>query len=222
MVSSRPATGPVVLVTSSPYDTAPSQSTSQSVVDFMDESEDDGYPQGRSIPGLDAIAQDSQSDPFSARVLPRSPSATPTSNPTTRLRSASTAFGGDSDACIDTESPDRSTASGSPKKARSSSSKSKRDDLSEIVRACTSESLASRIRLEEERTKREEMRLNFQREEAIRQERMRADERRFLIQMLQITSQAANNRQQTDINFESMLANMPGGPGLEEANDPNA
>ena len=59
-----------------------------------------------------------------------------------------------------------------PKKSQPFTSKSKREELSEIVQACTQDMLQARIKVEEECMKREEMCIQFAREESERQECM--------------------------------------------------
>ncbi|KAJ1028939.1 hypothetical protein NDA18_002958 [Ustilago nuda] len=73
-----------------------------------------------------------------------------------------------------------------PKKSRPSTSKSKQEELLEIVQACTQDMLQARIKVEEERTKREEMCIQFAREESERQEHMQTEERGWLMEMVQM------------------------------------
>lgn len=93
-------------------------------------------------------------------------------------------------------------------------------------------SLALLAKFEQERTKREqmwlkfererqEMQLKFEREVTTRWERILADQRHFYTQVLQIACRTNNNREQKDIPPKLRLANMPAHPA-EQANQPAA
>ncbi|SAM77670.1 uncharacterized protein UBRO_20544 [Ustilago bromivora] len=195
-------TGPVVLLTGHPYDAPPASSQNNSVDANvnMDDASNALYPQQHNIPGMESILEEVQYDPIGARVissfsssvaatsssscLPFSSSSNPSSiGPTpftitpidtpTRECSASTTFGADEVDNGDGGSVFQSPATGTtPKKSQPSPSKSKREELSEIVWACTQDMLQARIKVEEEHTKREEMHIQFAREESKRQECM--------------------------------------------------
>ncbi|SAM70621.1 uncharacterized protein UBRO_20473 [Ustilago bromivora] len=196
------STGPVVLLTGHPYDAPPASSQNNSVDANvnMDDASNALYPQQHNIPGMESILEELQYDPIGARVissfsssvaatsssscLPFSSSSNPSSiGPTpftitpidtpTCQHSASTAFGADEVDNGDGGSVFQSPATGTtPKKSQPSPSKSKREELSEIVWACTQDMLQARIKVEEEHTKREEMHIQFAREESKRQECM--------------------------------------------------
>ena len=263
LMSSRQSSGPVRLVTSSPYDQSQRQpslpSASQSLPSASQSSttgteepmdEDVVYSQSRPVAGLDEIAAQSQHDPRSRRVISTSstsssvqtatpspfvtiPGSTPTRNPTastSRHRSASAAFGADGDA--DSDSALLTSASPSPRKLQSSPSKNKRVEVPDVVRAATADQLQARIKVEEERTKREEMRLSFQREESERkdrrkreegerqerifkqQEQSRSEERRMMMQMMQsmqaLVTRVAPTPAPPQFNFGDMLADIAG------------
>lgn len=243
MMSSRPETGPVVLLTSQPYDAQPPSSSQASTADAdidMDDISDSSFPQRRSIPSLESIHKESRTDPLSMHVLSSSSSAnaassssrspfantsgSPSTGPTpftatpintpTRQRSASTAFGADEIDDGDGSNVFRSPALGStPKKSRTSALKSKREELSDIVRACTQDTLQARIKVEEERTKREEMRIQFAREESKRAERMRIEERRWIMDLMQMVNSGLQLRNintggEGNANIDPFLAAM--------------
>ena len=260
-MSSRSPSGPITLVTSLPYDPTPPQDSMQSQPEAhcMDEDDlDDNYfASGRNIPGLDSIAESQEHDPLARRVLrtastgmatTHSPAVVSLSNttlasPPTSLRSANAAAEMDTDADLGTESPTRaSSTGGTSNNSRASSSKNKRQDLFDIVRACTSEQAAARIRIEEERTKREEMRLQYQREESIRRENREREESerqerfnrdpseqqerttKMLVDvlaehnrlMLQFMGKGGGDRQQIGITSDPAFASMPGQHTAEE------
>ena len=233
MINSWPATGPLALVHSGSYDPTPTQQTTQQDDDAMDESDDPPYSQSRSIPALDSLSQSARNDPFAARVISTSSSSTsiqftPPTPPTSAVstsgasssttpscqRSASTAFGVDGDNDMDSDSAARSSTTGTPKKSRTSSSKNKRDHLGDILKACAADTLAARIQVEEERTKREQMRLQFQREENERKEHAEEANRNFIYRILAMRS--GDSTQQPAIDVEAMLSQLSGNSGTQE------
>ncbi|SAM80728.1 uncharacterized protein UBRO_20580 [Ustilago bromivora] len=216
MMTNCTQTGPVVLLTGHPYDSPPASSQNNSVdADVnMDDASNALYPQQHNIPGMESILEELQYDSIGARVilsfsssvaatsssshLPFSSSSNPSSigptpftitpidTPTCQC-SASTTFGADEVDDGDGGSVFQSPATGTtPKKSRPSPSKSKQEELLEIVCACTQDTLQARIKVEEEHTKREEMCIQFAREESERQECMRAEEHGWLMEMVQM------------------------------------
>ncbi|SPC63215.1 uncharacterized protein UHOD_12071 [Ustilago sp. UG-2017b] len=156
MMLKHPSAGPATLVTSSAYD--PVQASQSSIGDTGDamEEDDNPFPSCRSIPGLETLAEGAPDDPIGPRVLSFSsafPSPSTSSNPfglpgaTPHNHLASTAFGVD-------QEPE-STGLSSPTMKTSASKK--QEDIADLVQACTAESLQACIKVEEERTKREEM-----------------------------------------------------------------
>jgi len=105
-------------------------------------------------------------------------------------------------------------------------------EVPDVVRAATADQLQARIKVEEERTKREEMRLSFQREESERkdrrkreegerqerilmqQEQSRSEERRMMMQMMQsmqaLVTRVAPTPAPPQFNFGDMLADIAG------------
>ncbi|KAJ1033343.1 hypothetical protein NDA13_001335 [Ustilago tritici] len=161
MMSKHPSAGPVTLVTSGAYN--PLQALQSSNVDAGNAMEEDNipFPSGHSIPGLEALAEAAPHNPIVPRVLSLSsafPSLSTLSNPfvlpgaTPHNCLASTAFGVDQDS--------ESAGPSSPTKKTSASKK--QDYIADLVRACTAESLQAHIKVEEERTKREEMQFQSQ------------------------------------------------------------
>ncbi|SAM68543.1 uncharacterized protein UBRO_20452 [Ustilago bromivora] len=134
-----------------------------------------------SVAATPAAASSSSHLPFSSSSNPSSIgptpfTITPIDTPTCQ-RSASTAFGADEVDNGDGGSVFQSPATGTtPKKSQPSPSKSKQEELLEIVWACTQDTLQARIKVEEECTKREEMHIQFAREESERQEHMQTEE----------------------------------------------
>ncbi|SPC65044.1 uncharacterized protein UHOD_11012 [Ustilago sp. UG-2017b] len=156
IMSKHPSAGPVTLVTSSAYN--PVQASQSSNGDTGDAMEEDNnpFPSCHSIPGFEALAEGAPDDFIGPRVLSSSsafPSPSTSSNPfgspgaAPRNHLASTAFGVD-------QEPESAGLSSPTKKTSASK---KRDDNADLVRACTAESLQARIKVEEERTKQEEM-----------------------------------------------------------------
>ncbi|SPO27277.1 uncharacterized protein UTRI_10394 [Ustilago trichophora] len=229
MALNRPDTGPVVLLTSSPYDSGPAPSASESDVQDMDEDVDDVFTQDRRIPALDAIAETSHDDPFTGRVLASSLSATfaqanplandasssrpsasfdtpaPTSSPLRRTGSAT--LGADDNNDPNNGTARESAVSGSPTRNRSTSqARGKRDEITDFLRAFIEDHSESRLKIEEERTKREEertkreeLRLKYQEKERERVERMRAREHTFMLRVM-AQSQAPPANDHTSIN----------------------
>ncbi|UTT91323.1 hypothetical protein NDA17_000360 [Ustilago hordei] len=130
-----------------------------------------------SVAATPAAASSSSHSPFSSSsnlslIGPTPFTITPIDTPT-HQHSSSTAFEADEVDNGDGDSVYHSPATGTtPKKSRPFTSKSKREELSEIVQACTQDMLQARIKVEEECTKREEMHIQFAREESERQECM--------------------------------------------------
>ncbi|KAJ1026043.1 hypothetical protein NDA18_003703 [Ustilago nuda] len=144
-----------------------------------------------SVAATPAAASSSSHSPFSSSsnlssIGPTPFTITPIDTPTCQC-SSRTAFEADEVDNGDGDSVYHSPATGTtPKKSRSSTSKSKREELSEIVWACTQDMLQAQIKVEEERTKREEMRIQFAREESERKEHMQTEECGWLMEMVQM------------------------------------
>ncbi|SAM84817.1 uncharacterized protein UBRO_20854 [Ustilago bromivora] len=156
MMSKHPSAGPVTLVTSGAYD--PVQASQSSNGDTGDAMEEDysPFPSCHSIPGLETLAEGAPDDPIGPRVLSSSsafPSPSTSSNPfgspgaAPHNHLASTAFGVD-------QEPESAGLSSPTKKTSASK---KRDDIADLVQACTAESLQACLKVEEERMKQEEM-----------------------------------------------------------------
>ncbi|SYW83696.1 uncharacterized protein UHO2_06892 [Ustilago hordei] len=130
-----------------------------------------------SVAATPAAASSLSHSPFSSSsnlslIGPTPFTITPIDTPT-HQHSSSTAFEADEVDNGDGDSVYHSPATGTtPKKSRPFTSKSKREELSEIVQACTQDMLQAQIKVEEECTKREEMHIQFAREESERQECM--------------------------------------------------
>ncbi|SPO23564.1 uncharacterized protein UTRI_02243 [Ustilago trichophora] len=179
--------GPALLLTSSGYDDSASRCNDSSSVEEADKpmelTEDDDSPQtasGRGLPPLDAVLQASQDDPFTNRVLRGNsfePSnstsseshfsnSTPATPAAPRRRSATTAG-------LD-DSPQMQPSFG--KRGRKDTS-SARETWSQAFITSNNAALQAKVRIEEERTKREALRLQHQREERESQERAREAEK---------------------------------------------
>ncbi|SAM64313.1 uncharacterized protein UBRO_20435 [Ustilago bromivora] len=144
-----------------------------------------------SVAATPAAASSSSCSPFSpssnpSLIGPTPFTITPIDTPT-RQHSANTAFGADEVDNGDGGSVFQSPATGTtPKKSRPSPFKNKQEELSEIVWACTQDMLQARIKVEEEHMKREEMHIQFAREESERQECMQTEEHGWLMEMVQM------------------------------------
>ncbi|CDU23317.1 uncharacterized protein SPSC_01946 [Sporisorium scitamineum] len=93
-------------------------------------------------------------------------------------------------------SPRPTPSTGSPRKTRSSPAQRRRNkQITDLVQACTGRSLEIRIRMEEEKTKREEMRFALKREEGERRERMREKEQEWLLQLIRLSRQGQRGSQ---------------------------